>query len=253
MLLPFDGELDLAPQKRFEETVVFVHHFGGSARTVARHSRLLNKIGFDTVRFNLLCNGEKTGRRLPATRSFKLGIGHVWTEQIEHMLDLVPGPKVLYSFSMPTNSALEAIANRRARDIKALICDGGPFYELPRCVWNLYTHEYRLESRILRGIYTGVSLAIYGMDLAFRLPAKLKQIPPRFPILSIRGEEDPLVPPGAIDKVFVSQNQLDIKRLAFEKGRHLDGLKNFPDLYAATVTRFLEEVLKTRSTTGSPR
>ena len=47
--LPFEGEWGRARERKFRETIVFVHHFGGSKRTVLRHVKMANDLGFDTA------------------------------------------------------------------------------------------------------------------------------------------------------------------------------------------------------------
>jgi pimeloyl-ACP methyl ester carboxylesterase len=240
--LPYGGELVPADKKLREETIVFVHHFGGSPRTVTRHLDLVNSLGFDAVRFNLLFNDVKPMTRLPITANLRFGARHVWAEQIESILNAIPGRKILYSFSMPSAAALDALARRQANDVAGWICDGGPFLQLPRCVWNLYTHEYGLRSRILRSAATGASLVLFGVGLEFEVGSMLKRLPKNFPVLSIRGWRDPLVPPSAIDEVFSQQDHLDLETLALAEGKHLDGIKFFREEYTARLQRFLNRI-----------
>lgn len=276
-VLPFDGELSPAKHKQFIETVVFVHHFGGSKATLLRHSRLLNELGFDTVRFNLSLN-QAPLCTLPVTADFHFGVRYVWKEQIESILNSVSGKKIVYSFSMPSNSAFAAIAERRARDITAWICDGGPFLDLVRSTWNLYKHQYRVNSRLLRGLFTALSMGLYGFGIERELAAQFASLPRRdthgFPVLSFRGGKDPLVSPSAIDTFFSyrsgpsgrpgrsgrSENgvgvpaaqttnrehshheasSLALRTCLLPDAGHLDGLKRFPDPYTAELLSFLE-------------
>lgn len=240
--LPFDGELDASKEKKYAETVVLVHHFGGSKKTLARHAQLLNELGYDCVRFTLDFNQALPSKLLPITADLEFGARHLWRDQIESILNSVPGRKIVYSFSMPSNSALEALARRRAKDVAAWICDGGPFVELTRCIWNLYENEYKIDSRLLRGLYTGASLAFYGPGFASEVPALLAQLPSNFPIFSIRGRKDPLVPLSAIEGVFTQANQLNVETMIIEDGGHLDGLKSNPKNYSRAVDKFLKRV-----------
>jgi hypothetical protein len=238
--LPFKAEYLSAKKKRFAETVVFVHHFGGSTRSLRRHGSLVNDLGFDAVVFNLMFSHLNPNRHLPITAYLKFGARHVWTEQIEAILNAVPGKKILYSFSMPSNSALAAIAHRGAEDVVAWVADGGPFLQLPLCVWNLYAHQYQIKSRVLRGGLTAASLVFYGAGFESEVPALLRSLPIGFPILSIRGLADPLVPSEAIDDVLLHRTDLGLQSLTFAEGVHLDGLKNFTAEYSEKVRYFLE-------------
>jgi pimeloyl-ACP methyl ester carboxylesterase len=237
--LPFDAELSPAATRRYRETVVFVHHFGGSKKSLTRHVNAINQLGFDAVVFNLIFSDTKPKDRLPITADLKFGTRHIWTEQIEAVLNAIPGRKIIYSFSMPSASALAAISRRNAKDVAAWVCDGGPFLSLTRCVWNLYKHEYEVKSRLVRGAFTGLSLVLFGLGFEREVKEMLLRLPEGFPVLSIRGWDDPLVAPVAIDQVFEQQTHLEIEMLSFGEGRHLDGLKRFPEQYLARLEKFL--------------
>ena len=230
-----------APTKRFRETIVFVHHFGGSQRTVLRHIKLVNMMGFDAVRFNLSFNELKLGQTLPITSSLRFGAAYVWIDQVESILNALPGRKILYSFSMPSFGAMGAIANRKASDVAGWICDGGPFLQLLRCTWNLLGQQYNVENPLLKALYTGTAYFLFG-GVELSLPRWSLAFPEKFPILSIRGERDPLVPASAIEDVLAFTPQADIERLSLPQGGHLDGLKKFPVLYEPVVRAFLTRV-----------
>ncbi len=240
--LPFDAELMRARDRRFEDTVVFVHHFGGSRRTVLRHLRLVNDLGFDGVRFDLIFNKTRPQDQLPITGDFRFGVRHVWSGQIESILNAIPGRKILYSFSLPSSCALQAIAKRRALDISGLICDGGPFLNLSRCIWNLYEQEYKVKSRVLRAGFTGASMLLWGSGFKEQMRRTLQGIPRDFPVLSIRGWQDTLVPVSAIEDFFSMQDHLDLEVLALPEARHLKGLRDFPGEYVPRVESFLKRV-----------
>ncbi|HVK61238.1 MAG TPA: alpha/beta hydrolase, partial [Bdellovibrionales bacterium] len=181
---------------------------------------------------------------LPITGDLKFGARHIWAGQIEAILNAIPGKKILYTFSMPSTAAFEAIANRKAEDISAWVCDGGPFGQILRCTWNLLTHEQKIESKILRAASTGLSYFFFGLGLEKQVQQWSRSLPKDFPIFSIRGEKDPLVPPSAIEDMFAEADQVDLKVLTLPDGGHLDGLKNFPDLYKPAVERFLKRSAK---------
>ncbi|MES2856181.1 MAG: alpha/beta hydrolase [Bdellovibrionota bacterium] len=237
--LPFEGELTPAPHRKFKETIVFVHHFGGSKRLLKRHLEFVNELGFDAIRFSVSPNEKLPKSLLPNKGGLKFGARHAWADQVETILNHVPGKKIIYSFSMPSNGALEAIARRKAEDVSAWVCDGGPFAQILRCTWNLLTHEQKVENRFLRGIASGFAYLFFGLRLKAELKALAREIPKDFPVLSIRGEKDPLVPVSAIVDIFEELPQLDLEVLILAEGVHLDGLKNDPELYKPAVERFL--------------
>lgn len=239
--LPFEGEWGRAPERKFKETIVFVHHFGGSKRTVLRHVKMAMDLGFDTVRFPLLFNKVLPAERLPITADLKFGARHVWADQIESVLNSVPGHKIVYSFSMPSNGALEAIAKRRAKDVVAWVCDGGPFLQIWKCSWNLFEHQFLVQSKLLRGLYTSFSYLIFGHGIEEDSTKFVSMLPSNFPILSVRGAKDPLVPQDAIDDVFKTASKVSLEKLVIPGGKHLDGLKNHEADYLPPVSRFLKQ------------
>ncbi len=239
--LPFEAQILPAATKRFRETVVFVHHFGGSQRTVLRHIKLVNTLGFDAVRFNLRFNELKLGQALPISSNLRFGASYVWADQVEAILNALPGRKIIFSFSMPSLGALGAISHRKASDIAGWVCDGGPFLQLLRCTWNLLTYEYNIDNPFKRALYSTLAYFLFG-GVEIAVPGWLRNLPAKFPVLSIRGEKDPLVPISAIEDVFAFGEHLDLQRLSLPEGHHLDGLKKFPDIYEPTVRAFLTRI-----------
>ena len=199
-------------------------------------------LGFDAVRFDLAFNSLKIGQQLPITSNLKFGASHVWIDQIESILNALPGRKILYSFSMPSLGALGAMAHRKGSDIAGWVCDGGPFLQLLRCTWNLLGREYNVENPFLRALYSGAAYLLFGTGTELAVPLWGAALPAKFPILSIRGEKDPLVPISAIEDVFAFIPQAELQRLSLHDGEHLDGLKKFPEIYEPTVRAFLTRI-----------
>lgn len=240
--LPYEGERFAAETKRFHEPIVFVHHYGGSKRTLIRHIKLANQLGFDAVAFSLLLNDFKAPNTLPMTPDFRLGARHVWAEQIAAILNQLGGKKIVFSLSMPTNSVFEALADREATGISAVICDGGPFLQLKTCVSNLYRVERGFRSRLLLNTVTKASLAFYGHGLEEEAPQFIECLPEGLPVLSLRGENDPLVPASAIDDFFASARDLAITKHEFQGTGHVNAVKMAKEEYAKIVGEFLERV-----------
>jgi pimeloyl-ACP methyl ester carboxylesterase len=252
--LPFNAEWMPAKNRRFNETVVFVHHFGGSKRTVLRHLRMVNELGYDAVRFDLIFHkSTPVTEQLPITADLHWGLRHVWSNQIESILNAIPGRKIIYAFSMPSGSAFKAAAKRGGRgDLNAIVCDGGPFLQLPRCIWNLYEQQYQVKSRVLRAGFMGASLLLWGLKFKKDMRQVLSEIPTGFPVLSIRGWQDSLVPTAAIDEFFDMQEHLDLEVLALPEAGHLTGLRDFPKEYIPRVEAFLKRVSTPLDKEASP-
>lgn len=237
--LPYDGEWNFAKNKKHDEVVVFVHHFGGSKRTLLRHMRLMNDLGYDCVRFNLKYNKVENPTDLSLLGDFRLGLRRVWKDQIQDILNLIPQKKILFAFSMPCVAAIAAISERRAYDIQSLICDSGPFLNIVSSTWKLYQQLYQVQNKVRLASLTALSFMMWGADFKSEVQKYFLNIPAGFSILSIRGAKDPLVPPEAIRKLFALQTHLNLKVLNLPQAHHLDGLKTSGSVYTKEIQDFL--------------
>lgn len=241
--LPYSGFRHYATHRRFEEVIVFVHHFGGSPLTMTRHLKMASELGCDSVAFQLKFNDLKLWSRPPFTRHFRFGVREVWAEQITDILNRIPGPKILFTLSSPSSAALLSMVERQCRDIKAWICDGGPFAQLSRCLWNLFKFkmvERNLFTRTIKVAFAHQVLGGYNYIRQSR--AALAKLPPQFPILSIRSWNDQLVPMQAIEEFFALHKKLNIEVLSLPEIDHLQGLSRATDIYCSRVNGFIKRV-----------
>lgn len=241
--LPYEGEWSLASEKKFEATIIFVHHFGGSTRTLLRHARLMNEMGFNCVRFNLKFNMTTTLDKISLAGDLKLGLRRIWSDQIQDILNRVDGPKILYTFSMPGSAAIEAISKRHAYQILGMVCDSGPFLNIIASTWRLYEHAYRIESKLLRALYTVMSVSMWGLHFKNEMKKYFENFPEGFRILSIRGGADQLVPSETIEEFFALAKRCQIETLMLPEADHLEGLKKFSMVYVPRVRSFLESLV----------
>ncbi len=239
--LPSRGQWHRSSHRKFQETVLLVPFFGAEKKNLQRHADFLNELGFDCVVFDLRDDwGQIAGNLL--TSKMEFGLKHIWAEQIEALLNEIPGDKIVYSFSNPSASAIEAIAKRHAADVKALICDGGPSGQLWNSMVNYFTHESPLPFYPLKMAAAFASASIWHPHFLKVIHEDLKKFPNGFRLLSIRGWKDPLITPKMIDMVFDPHTNLDWQKLSLSEGKHLNGLKDFPDQYVPPVTAFLKSV-----------
>ena len=230
-----------AKEKKYKETIVFVHHYGGNADSMIAHCRFGNQLGFDCVSFSMSHNDRSRVNINILSKNRRLGIRHIWADEISDVLNQVEGPKIVFSQSQPSLTAIDAIARLNFRGIKALVCDGGPFYRVPRMSWNLYTHAYPINNRLLRLGASTLGPLIWGYkDLKKDTTKNLNRFPDNFPVLSIRCWNDKLVPVAAIDEVFQPHKQLDFTTLAIPEAGHLKGLFEDPENYKAKLGKFLK-------------
>ncbi|OYZ23032.1 MAG: hypothetical protein B7Y39_06625 [Bdellovibrio sp. 28-41-41] len=239
MNYPFDGELFLSQKKRFEEVVFFVHFYDGSKTQMKRHIDLVNDLGFDAFAFNL--RSKSAFLINPISRKKVPGIKHIWADQISDLLNLIPQKKIIYSFSNPSSSAIEAMADRNNTDTVAMICDSGPSNQFLGSAFQLFQH-LKKDGLIASFTKTIVTPLIWSPYLHSDMHPQLDTFPKGFKILSIRGWKDPLIPPDHIDGTFERHANLDWRKLSLPKAGHLNGLKDFRDEYIAGLKPFLEEV-----------
>lgn len=237
MLYPHDGQLFKAKDRKYSELIFFVHFYQGNKRALARHVKCVNALGFDAFAFNL----QKLNLRhpVPFTSEGRMGLKHVFAEQIEQLLNLLPQQKIVFAFSNPAASAIEALARRRCYDIKALICDSGPSARLGFSALRLGA-KYFNERKYRKSLFVTALIWCWSPFFHRDLNQHLSQFPQDFPVLSIRGWRDELISPADIDLVFEPQKHLNWKKLSLPEARHLDGLKHSQDEYLNGLKCFLE-------------
>lgn len=240
--LPCDGEYFPSLNKQYREVVILIHHFGGSKYTLKRHQEFYNDLGYDCVAFNLSFQNIHNITKWPLTADFKFGPRAVWVEEIERVLNAVTGPKIVVSLSFPSVAAAQAIARRWAADIKAWITEGGPFLQVWRCYWNYIKLEKKIQNPVLRASLATLSYEILaGAKVEADLEAALEKFPAGFPILSVRGWQDPLVPLSALESAFQNPYKTVVKTLSLPNSGHVDGIKRDPEEYKATIKTFLKK------------
>lgn len=248
--LPFDGEFFLSRNKKFEELVFFVHFYEGSKRHVLRHIKMVNTLGFDAFAFHLKGSHKELFqdffkdlyKKIPISAQFKFGVKHTYADQIEKLLNEIPGNKIVFAFSNPSASAIEAMARRHCFDTKALICDSGPTARFLPSAYNLFHQDYPLKSTILKIAMTPVLSLGWSPLFHNDIHEDLKLFPKKFKILSIRGWKDKLIPPSHIDEVFEPHNNLDWTKLSLPEADHLTGLRDFREEYISGVEKFITNV-----------
>lgn len=219
--------------------MIFVHHFGGDRKTPTPHIRLVNELGFHAVSFSMSFNESPLVNGLVFNSEMQLGLITRWQEEIETIFNAVPYKKIAYTFSSPSASAASVLARRGARDVNAWICDGGPFLDTFTNTLR-YVEQVKIKNKLLQwGLSALGTLIYFGLDYKENLYKSLEKLPQDFPVLSIRGWQDPLVPYSAIEKAFSPHKHLDLEVLALTEGTHLDGLKKYPDEYRKRVEVFL--------------
>ncbi len=228
---------------RFEESILFIHHYGGNAQSTRRHQEFLNRIGYHCASITLSFNQWKEWQlKVPISKDRSLGLWRIWADEIEDTLDNIPGNKIIFSFSSPSSSVALALGRRQQKDVKAWICDGGPFFNMWSCLWNYFTHESPIKNRLIRaGVTTSALQFFMGLKFEDDFKKSLRKLPAGFPILSIRAWQDKLVPMKAIEAAFENQEHLHLETLALPEAEHLQGLKMFPEIYEPRVENFLSK------------
>lgn len=238
MKLPYSAEWFKAEKKKFAETVLLVPFFEGKIPALRRHVEFLNELGFDCVAFELHDQIALDGRNIFSS-DFSFGMKHVWSDQIERMLNEIPGKKIVFSFSNPSASAIEAIARRHAQDVTCLVCDSGPSGDFVKSLVNFFTYYKPLKTSPLRLLASATVSFLWHPKFSATIQDDLAQLPEGFRILSIRGWKDKLITPDMIDKVFEPHPHLYWQKLSLPQAGHLNGLKDFAEDYSPAVSEFL--------------
>lgn len=237
----FGAELHLAPKKRFAETILFIPFYGGKKPQIRRHIDFANELGFDAVDVEIDTRLLSFPNRVFSSHK-GLGYKHVWADQVEQLLNEIPDQKIVFAFSNPSSGAIEAIGRRRAVDVKGLICDGGPTAHYWNSLVKYYTTETPLPIAPARWAAATMMTPLWSMNARATLNEDLTKFPQNFPILSIRGWKDHLIPPKDIDEVFEPHLNLAWRKLSLPEAGHLNGLRDFPEEYIPPVTDFLKEI-----------
>ena len=238
---PFNGEFVPAAERKFEPVVLMVPFFKGRKINLKRHAQFLNNIGFDVVVFDLHPTPKKLSDSLVSSTG-SVGMKAIWTDQVEKLLNEIPGKKIVFSFSNPSAAAIAALARRNAWDVLGLICDGGPSADLWQSMINYYTVEEPKPTWAEKALRATLMSALWSPRFLWDLKEDVQKLPKNFPILSIRGWKDPLIPPHLIDPVFDVNPDLNLQKLALPEAVHLNGLKDFPKEYEPPVAKFLKSI-----------
>lgn len=238
---PYGGRFYPSAQKRYQEIVLLVPFYLGTKRHLLRHVRFLNELGFDAFSFELAFDhNDFLKGKLPIAKNNRIGAKHIYADQIEYFLNQLPGQKIIFAFSNPSASAIEAIAGRNATDVRALIADSGPTNQFMRGSYQLFKHELKVPFFPLRLGLTPLLSYGWSPHLHQDVHEHLKTFPQNFPILSIRGWKDKLIKPQYIDEIFEPHQNIDWQKLSLPECDHLKGLKQFPADYKPAVERFLK-------------
>lgn len=241
--LPFHGEYHKAQNKKFEPVIIIVPFYAANKTSLQRHVEFLNEVGFDVVTFHLMKESRTLSKSIVSSKEL-IGLKHIWADQIESILNAVPGKKIIFAFSNPSASAFEACVRRNSTDICGIICDSGPTGSILNSMMNYFTYEEPIKFlpfKILASV--GISF-IWTSDFLNSIKKDLEKIPKDLKILSIRGWKDKIISTSDIDKVFESQKDLNWQKLSLPKAGHLNGLRDFPNEYKPKVIEFLKSISK---------
>ncbi|WP_413289086.1 hypothetical protein [Bdellovibrio sp. HCB337] len=257
---PYEGRLFKSRNKKYSETVLFVPFFGAAQRELARHVKFVNDLGYDCVTFDLqktpaildfsqgLLTPLKKWKelqatlKLPISSHMQFGLKHVYADQVENMLNLIPGKKIVFAFSNPGAAAIEALSRRKCLDVAGIIFDSGPSGKFVESFSNLAKHEWKIHSLALRYVLAPLLSYAWSPHLHHDADEHLGNFPKGFKILSIRGWKDRVIPPDHIDAIFDPHPELDWRKLSLPESDHLVGLRDFRDDYAPVVENFLKEI-----------
>lgn len=228
--------------KKHTSSIILIHHLGGVPEQLKHHIEFLNQNRFDVYSYPAFLSGKSDWKDfLPIIKNSKEGVVKIWTKELEEVLDQCQGDKILFSFSLPSLAALLAASKRK--DVKAVICDSGPFSYLFLATWRLFTHYYLISNTFVK-IY--LTLQMY---LAFKtsyikkdIQKQLPNIPLHFPVLSIQSLKDQQVPPSYINHFLSKLKKIRLTVCLLKHSSHLKGLKTETEFYIKNVLNFLKKI-----------
>lgn len=250
-LYPDEGEFFKNTKKKTpsKHLIFFVHFLHGHKKALKRHIEFVNELGFDAYVFNLKDSVKDYSYFPLSKKTKKFGLKHMLADQIENHLNLFPNysHKIVFAFSNIAACAIEAVSHRitdkKAKDIKAMICDSGPGADFIAASFSLIKHELKVKSLTSQLIRAPLFALSWSPKLNKDVHADLKNFPKNFPLLSIRGWRDQLISPQSIDQVFEPHENLKWKKLNLPEAGHVNGLRDFPSEYKPAVRNFLEQFL----------
>ncbi len=240
----FPSRIIPSNNKKYDTIIVFIHHLGGDPVKLKHHVEFLNQNGFDVCTYPAFLHGkEHLEACFHLIKQHKKGVLEIWTEELEKQLNQLNGKKIIFSFSFPSVSALLAISKRT--DIKSLICDGGPFFDLWPACWRFFTYHQKTRNVFFKVYLTGrMYFAFQSLFMRRKIKNRLRRVPKNFPILSLQSEKDQLVPVSSVNKFFKQVKQVHITTVLLKQSAHLEGLKKERDFYIESVLTFLRKVAK---------
>ena len=231
-----------AYNKKHTSSIILIHHLGGVPEQLKNHIDFLNQNGFAVYSYPTFLNGKSQWKDfLPLLKKTKAGVVKIWTEELEEVLDQCPGNKILFSFSFPSLAAL--LAASRRKDIKAVICDSGPFSYLFLVTWRFFTY-YQSISNIFLKIYltSQMYLTFKAAYIKKDIQKQLPNIPINFPVLSIQSLKDQQVPPSYINRFFSKIKKVRLTVCLLKHSAHLQGLKTETNFYIKNILNFLNKI-----------
>ena len=244
---PGDGQWLHPKHRKYKESIVFIHHFGGNKSSLFAYARLVNDLGFSALIFTQSHHVRNLSSLhfLTSTASAILsprGYPGLWKSDLKKQLRTTSDDLIFYSFSSPSMIVPSLISNKRNK-AKAWICDGGPFSHFEQCFNNYFTRYLKVSNpTMVKALYLTTYLSWNKWSLDKNLQRELSALPKNFPVLSLKGCKDLLVPPEFIDEVFKDHNHLDITSVNLEKSGHLNGLMMEKEAYRGAVKEFLQTV-----------
>ncbi len=240
--MTINGKYHASDNKKHNTLIVLVHHLGGVPEQLKHHIAFLNQNGFDVYSYSAFLSGKSHWNDfLPTMKNAKEGVVKIWSKELEEVLDQFKEDKVIFSFSFPSLAALLTASKRK--DIKALVCDGGPFSHLLLAVWRFFTYHHPIHN-----IFFKIHLTIQ-MYLAFKpslikssIKKQLPLLPKNLPVLSLQSLKDRQVPPAYINNCFSKIKHINLNVCQLKHSAHLQGLKTEREFYIKNVLDFLKKI-----------
>lgn len=237
-----NGKYHASSKKRYNTLIVLVHHLGGVPEQLKNHIFFLNQNGFDVYSYSAFLSGKSHWKDfLPIIKKIKEGVVKIWSKELEEVLNQFKEDKIIFSFSFPSLAALLTTSKRK--DVKALICDGGPFSYLLLSVWRFFTYYHPIHNIFLKTYLTSqMYLGFKPSSIKKSIKKQLPHLPKNLPILSLQSIKDQQIPPSYINSFLSKITHINLSVCQLKHSDHLQGLKTEREFYIKNTLDFLKNI-----------
>ncbi len=228
-------------------TVIFIPYFKAKIKNIRKNVEFIESLHFETKVFEPPYYGRPFRDVLKSilTGGLKSNFIDRWSYDLNEWLyknDIRQREIIFYSFSAPSFMVLNYMFKFKDVNVKAWVCEGGPFTYFLECLFNYMFYAEKVKFLPKRVFFVFTDYFLWGGFFKNkRVLKEIKSFPPSVPILSIRGLKDKITPIYAIEDLFKPHRHLNLRALNLNCP-HLRGISDCESLYKKQVSEFLKQL-----------